>query len=416
MKFIINGNKKTEGSIRNSGSKNSAVAIIPAAVLAEDDVILRNVPDIHDVTTLIKIIKDIGYEIDFKNNILSIKKRKKINHRIYSDEVGRLRGSYYFMGAFLGKLQEVVIKNCGGCNLGYRPINYHLEGFKKLGAKIVKRPDKIKLSAKNLVGCEIALGFPSVGATINIMLASVKARGATIIKNCAKEPEIIDVGGFLRAMGANISGLGTETIVVSGVEKLNGCDYAITSDRIEAGTYLIIGAMANGSGVTVKNCRPNYLTALIELLRDVGCSVGVGIDSVTVKKEKPLKPFHITTTPYPGFPTDLGPLISVLATQIQGMSTIKETIFSNRFSHVKELQKMGADIIVKNDTIYINGATELAPASLVAADLRGAAALVLAAGMAEGKTVIDNVEVMLRGYEKPVEKLSSLGVDIKLET
>jgi UDP-N-acetylglucosamine 1-carboxyvinyltransferase len=414
MKFIITGNRKAEGSIENSGSKNSAVAIIPAAVLAEGDVVLRNVPDIHDVTTLIKIIQEIGYETAFSDNVLTIKKRKSVNHRIYSDEVGRLRGSYYFMGAFLGKSQKVIIRNCGGCNLGYRPINFHLEGFKKLGAKIVQYPDKIKLSAKTLVGTEIELPFPSVGATINIMLASVKARGETVIKNCAREPEIVDVGNFLQALGANISGLGTDKITVRGVGKLSGCDYTIKSDRIEAGTYLILGALTEGEGVTVKKCAPECLGELIRILSDAGCDLDVGKDYVSVRKEKPLKPFHIATAPYPGFPTDLGPLISVMATQIAGSSAIKETIFSNRFSHVGELQKMGADIAARSDTIHVNGATKLTAARLFASDLRGAAALVLAAVVASGETVIDNVEVMLRGYERPVEKLSALGVDIRL--
>lgn len=415
MKFIINGNKKIEGSIKNSGSKNSAVAIIPAVVLADNDVTLRNVPNIQDVKTLITILREIGYQVVFSDNVLKIKKRKKIRHHIQSDEVSKLRGSYYFMGAFLGKAKKITIKNCGGCNLGYRPINYHLDGFKKLGAKIKQYPHKIKITAKKLSGCEILLGFPSVGATINIMLACVKADGFTTIKNCAKEPEIIDVGNFLIAMGAKITGLGSDMIVVEGVKRLKGCDYTITSDRVEAGTYLILGAISNGAGITVKGCCPIYLSALIKLLKTVGCSVRVGQNEIFIKKEEALKPFHVTTAPYPDFPTDLGQMISVLATQIKGVSSIKETIFSNRFSHIGELQKMGANITIKDDTIFIQGESELKPAQLMAYDLRGAASLVLAAVLAPGTTHIENIEVLLRGYEKPVEKLSSLGLDIKLE-
>ena len=415
MKFIINGNKKTEGSIRNSGSKNSAVAIIPATVLAENDVTLRNVPNIQDVNTLITILREIGYQVSFSDNVLKIRKKKKIRHHIQSDEVSKLRGSYYFMGAFLGKSKKVIIKNCGGCNLGYRPINFHLEGFKKLGAKIKQYPYKIKITAKELSGCEILLEFPSVGATINIMLASVKANGTTIIKNSAKEPEIIDVGNFLIAMGAKITGLGSDIIVIQGVKHLSGCDYKITSDRIEAGTYLILGSISNGKGITVKDCCPQYLTSLIELLKNIGCTVNVGINEIFVKKGQSLKPFNITTAPYPDFPTDLGQMISVLATQIKGTSSIKETIFSNRFSHVEELQKMGANITIKGDTTFVQGENELKPAQLTAYDLRGAASLVLAAVLANGTTHIENIDVLLRGYEKPVEKFSSLGLDIKLK-
>jgi len=414
MRVKIRGKKRLQGIIEISGAKNSAVAIIPAAILCDEEVILRNIPNIHDVQTLINILEEIGYSVNFNQDELKIKKIHKVHYHIKTEEVKKLRGSYYFMGSFLGKLKKVKIYNCGGCNLGYRPINYHLDGFQKLGVKVKELDNQLFLKAHKLIGSDINLQFPSVGATINIMLASVKAKGLTTIKNAAIEPEVVDVGNFLIAMGAKIDGLGTSTITITGVNYLHKCIYSILSDRIEAGTYLILGAIASGKGITVKNIDPSYLIAVTDLLKSIGCNLEIYRNEITVKRDGPLIPCDVVTKPYPSFPTDLGQLITVLMTQIEGTSTLKETIFSNRFSHVEELKKMGADINVLEDTIYVNGITKLKSAPLTAYDLRGSASLVLAGTINRGITTIENIEVLLRGYEKPIEKLQSIGLTIEL--
>jgi UDP-N-acetylglucosamine 1-carboxyvinyltransferase len=414
MKVKIRGKKHLEGIIETSGSKNSAVAIIPAAILCDEPLTIRNVPDIHDVQTLLDIMKEIGCGIDYKDNILKLTPAKKLNYRIQTEKVKKLRGSYYFMGSFLGKIHKISIFNSGGCNLGNRPINYHLDGFQKLGAKIQETDHQVFLKAHKLKGTEIDLGFPSVGATINLMLAAVRAKGTTVIRNCAIEPEITDVGDFLIAMGADIQGLGTPTITIVGVRHLHSCDYTIISDRIEAGTYLILGAIATGKGITVRGIDPKFLISLTDTLVAIGCQITTKEKEITVCRTKPLIPCSIVTKPYPGFPTDLGQIITVLMTQIEGTSQMKETIFSNRFSHVEELKKMGANLSLIDDTIYVNGITPLKSAKLYAYDLRGAAALVLAATLNRGITVIDNIDVLLRGYEKPIEKLQDIGLKIEL--
>lgn len=414
MKVKIRGKKHLEGIVAISGSKNSAVAIIPAVILCDEPLTIRNVPDIHDVQTLLDIMQEIGCGIDYKDNVLKVTPAKKLNYRIQSEKVKKLRGSYYFMGSFLGKIHKISIFSSGGCNLGNRPINYHLDGFRKLGAKIQETDHQIFLKAHKLTGTEIDLGFPSVGATINLMLAAVRAKGTTVIRNCAIEPEITDVGDFLIAMGGDIQGLGTPTITIEGVKRLHSCDYTIISDRIEAGTYLILGAIATGKGITVKEIDPKFLISLTDTLIAIGCDITISEKEITVRRTKPLTPCSIVTKPYPGFPTDLGQIITVLMTQIEGTSQMKETIFSNRFSHIEELKKMGANLSLLDDTIYVSGITPLKSANLYAYDLRGAAALVLAATLNRGNTIIDNIDVLLRGYEKPIEKLQGIGLKIEL--
>lgn len=414
MQIKVRGKKKLQGTIEISGAKNSAVAVIPAAILSDGEVIIRNIPNIDDVKTLIAIMQEIGYDINFQNNILVIIPPKRIHYNIKSELVKKLRGSYYFMGSFLGKIKKIKIFSSGGCNLGLRPINYHLDSFQKLGAKVLRQDDLIILKAKKLIGTKIDLEFPSVGATINIMLTAVKAKGVTTINNAAIEPEIIDIGNFLRAMGAIITGLGTSTIIIEGVKKLNGCDYTITSDRIEAGTYLILGAICEGKGVTVHKVNPSHLISLTDLLIQIGCDLTITENAITITKTKPLTNFNITTKPYPGFPTDLGQLITVLMLTIDGESSLRETIFLNRFSHVEELNRMGADIMISEDTIHVSGPKTLKSAKLYAYDLRGAASLILAATLNKGITYIDNIEVLLRGYEKPIEKLKSIGLNIQI--
>lgn len=416
MKVKIRGKIKLEGTVHISGAKNSAVAIIPAAILADEDVIIRNIPNIDDVATLISIMKEMGYIIHFDNNILIIKAKKRVSYNVQSELVKRLRGSYYFMGALLGKIKKVKINNSGGCNLGSRPINYHLDNFQKLGAKLLLNDEEVYLKATKLKGTSIDLEFPSVGATINTMLAAVKASGITIINNAAIEPEIVDVGNFLVSMGAIVEGLGTPIIKITGVKRLHSTDYTIISDRIEAGTYLILGAMSNGNGVRVKNINPTFLISLTNLLEEIGCTVKIYENEIFIKREEQLKPFKVITKPYPGFPTDLGQPLSALMLTIEGTSIIKETIFSNRFSHINELKKMGANIEIVDNEIQITGTPNLHSAKLTAYDLRGAAALILGATLNKGITQIDNIETLLRGYEYPIEKLQKLGLNIILES
>jgi len=414
MKVKIRGKRKLEGTVQISGAKNSAVAIIPAAILADEDVIIRNIPNIDDVNTLISIMREMGYIIHFDNNILIVKAKKKVNYYVQSELVNKLRGSYYFMGSLLGKIKRVKINNSGGCNLGNRPINYHLNNFQNLGAKLILNDQEVYLRATKLKGCEIHLDFPSVGATINTMLAAVKAKGITTINNAAIEPEISDVGNFLISMGAIIEGLGTPTIKITGVKYLHSTDYTIIADRIEAGTYLILGAMSEGSGIRIENVNPSYLIALTDLLSEIGCTLKIYENAIFIKRENPLKPFHIITKPYPGFPTDLGQPLSSLMLTITGESTITETIFSNRFSHIKELKKTGADVEIIENCIHIRGPANLHSEKLFAYDLRGAAALILAATLNRGITQIENIETLLRGYEYPIEKFQKLGLNITL--
>ena len=400
------------GNVNISGAKNSALALICASILADDEVILENVPHITDVNTLFSILTSIGYEVKFINNVASIKLTKKLKTTIKDEHVKKMRGSYYFMGAMLAKKKKVNISSSGGCDLGYRPINYHLDGFKKMGAEITEKKGFMKIKAKTLYPTTIDLEFPSVGATINLMLAAVKTDGITTINNCAREPEIEDVANFLNRMGAKISGAGTKTIIITGVKTLKGCKYKVVCDRIEAGTYLILGALLNGA--TLTNINHQYLTSLINLLRNSGFIIETGKDKIKISKRPNIKPFNITIGPYPAFPTDLGQPLSVLATQIEGTSIIKETIFKKRYSHVEELNKMGAKIQVIEDNITIDGITPLAFKNLMAYDLRGAAALVLAAALSNEETIIENIDVFLRGYENPIAKLASFGIEAQL--
>ena len=414
MKVKIRGKRNLQGSVEISGSKNSTVAIIPAAILTDDEVTIRNVPDINDVHSLILILQEIGYCTNYYKNTLSIRQSSILNHDIRAPEVKRLRGSYYFMGALLGKARKVRIYSAGGCNLGNRPINYHLDGFSKLGADILENDEVVHIKAKKLIGNQIDLEFPSVGATINIMLAAVKAKGVTTITNAANEPEVMEVGNFLLSMGADIKGLGSSSIIINGVKSLKGTDYTIGPDRIEAGTYIILGTLAKGKGITVKNVEPEKILSLLEVLKAIGCNLEISKNEIKVYPADNLKNLNLVTKPYPGFPTDLGQLITVLMLIIEGESTLTETIFSNRFSHVGELRKMGADIKVSDNTLYVNGPCILKPADLVAHDLRCAASLILASTLSKGITTIENIEVLLRGYENPLQKLRNIGLNISL--
>ena len=334
------------------------------------------------------------------------------NTEIKEEYSKKLRASYYFMGALLGKYKKAVMYFPGGCSIGKRPINLHLKGFEALGAKVTNERNKYIVEAEELKGANIYLDFASVGATINIMLAAVKATGTTIIDNAAKEPEIVNVATFLNNMGAKITGAGTSTIKIEGVEQLHGCFHEVIPDRIEAGTYIIIGALC-GSRLKIDNIIPEHIDSLLSKLQEIGVELEIGSDYVIVSKNSKTKPTYIKTSVYPGFPTDLQQPFTVLLTQSTGKSKVEETIWENRFMHIAYLNQLGADITIKNQTATIIGPTKLKGTNVVATDLRAGAAMVAAGLIAEGKTTITNVEHILRGYEQIVKKLKGVGAKIE---
>jgi len=413
-KLIINGGKKLKGEIKISGAKNSAVALIPAALLCDDTVKLTNVPNISDVDALEEILLFLDAKIDRnKNNEVTIYSSEINNRPIKEDLAKKLRASYYFMGALLGKYKHVEMSFPGGCSIGKRPIDLHLKGFKALGAKISGDDENIILDAKKLKGADIYLDFASVGATINIMLAAVRAEGTTIIKNAAKEPEIKNIAELLKKMGAKITGAGTDTITITGVEHLHSCEHEVLPDRIEAGTYIILGA-ACAEKLKVTNIVPKHIDSLLEKLKEMNVNFKVGKDYVEIKESNDLKATEIITLVYPGFPTDLQQVLASLMLKAEGTSTIEETIWENRFLNLYELIKMGAKIEVNGSKAYITGPTKLRSAEINATDLRAGAGLIVAALQVKGKTIINNANYVLRGYEDIVNKLRNIGADIEL--
>lgn len=413
MKILeIEGQRELSGTIRISGAKNSCVALIPAAILSDDEVTICNVPEITDTDALCEILESLNVGVKRASESVLINAEKMQNTEIKEEFSKKLRASYYFMGALLGKYKKAVMYFPGGCSIGARPINLHLKGFEALGAKVTNENNKYIVEAEELKGANIYLDFASVGATINIMLAAVKAKGLTIIDNAAKEPEIVNVATFLNNMGAKITGAGTSTIKIEGVEKLHGCFHEVIPDRIEAGTYIIIGALC-GSRLKIDNIIPEHVDSLLSKLQEIGVDLEIGSDYVIVSKEKITKPTNIKTSVYPGFPTDLQQPFTVLLTQCSGKSKVEETIWENRFMHIAYLNQLGADITIKNQTATIIGPTKLKGTSVVATDLRAGAAMVAAALIAEGKTTITNVEHILRGYENIVSKLKDVGAKIE---
>lgn len=411
----IQGGKELKGTIRISGAKNSSVALIPAAILSDDVVTICNVPEITDIDALSDILEYLKADVKRASESIVIDPKTSINRPIPTNMAQKLRASYYFMGALLGKYKHVEMSFPGGCSIGARPINLHLKGFEALGAKITQNDNVYIVDAEELKGANIYLDIASVGATINIMLAAVKAKGTTIIDNAAKEPEIVNVATFLNNMGARITGAGTSEIRIKGVDKLNGCFHEVIPDRIEAGTYMIIAALA-GNNVKIDNIIPEHLEALTSKLAEIGVPIEMGMDYVIIKKPQSYKPVNIKTLVFPGFPTDLQQPFSVLLTQCNGKSTIEETIYENRFMHVPELEKMGANIKVSGTKATVYGPTKLSGSTVTATDLRAGAAMVCAALIVESEeeTIITNAEHILRGYESIVEKLSDIGAKIRI--
>ncbi len=413
MKVLeIIGEEELSGSIRVSGAKNSAVALIPAAILADDDVTICNIPDITDIDSLTEILKFLNVSVKRASESIIVNAKSMKNQSIPEELSKKLRASYYFMGALLGKYKEVTMFFPGGCSIGERPIDLHLKGFEALGATVTSEKNKYTVSASELKGANIYLDIASVGATINIMLAAVKAKGTTQIENAAKEPEIVNVATLLNNMGAKITGAGTSTIKIVGVEELHGCFHEVIPDRIEAGTYLIMGALC-GKNLKIDNIIPEHIDALISKLQEIGADLDIGADYVIINSVGSYKSTNIKTMVYPGFPTDLQQPFTVLLTQCSGKSKITETIWENRFMHLPYLQAMGAEISLKGQTATILGPTELIGTRVKATDLRAGAAMVAAGLVASGKTTITNIEHILRGYEDIVEKLKGVGAKIE---
>lgn len=414
MKQIkINGGKDLSGVIRISGAKNAAVALIPAAILSDLEVTIVNIPEISDIDSLEVILKYLNVDVKRNTETIVINTTKMENKEIPCEIAKKLRASYYFMGALLAKYKKVEMYFPGGCNIGKRPIDLHLSGFEKLGAKVVNDGDKYIITADKLVGTTIDLPISSVGATINLMLAATKASGETIINNVAKEPEIINVADLLNSMGAKITGAGTETIKIVGVDKLNGGYVEVIPDRIEAGTYTIIGALL-GNNLVIDNIIPEHLKALIDKLNEANANITVNQASIVCNKTDDLKNVSIKTYYYPGFPTDLQQPFSVFLTQCQGISEVEETIWENRFMHVPYLTKMGANINVIDKNCFVEGKTMLNGDLVSATDLRGGAAMVVAGLLANGTTTISQIEHILRGYDGIIEKLANVGADIAI--
>ena len=412
----IEGGKMLEGSIKVSGAKNATVALIPACVLATDIVKIVGIPNISDVRSLKEILEYMNVKVTTPSlDSMVIDPREMVNKPLVIDAVSKLRASYYFMGGLLGKYKKVVIRMPGGCNLGPRPIDLHLKGFKALGADIQYQDDNYIISADKLVGTKIYLDIASVGATINIIMAAVYAQGETTIENAAREPEIIDCITLLNEMGADIRGGGTSKITINGVEKLSGCFHEIIPDRIEAGTYLILAA-AMAKQVTIENVIPYHLESLISKLIEMGVEIDSQIDKIVVRKsDNCLKKVDIKTMPYPGFATDLQAPLTALLTQAMGNSSVTETIYKERFKHCQQLNKMGANIIITPPSAIVVGPTSLSGTDVWATDLRCGAALVIAALMAKGTITIHDIYHIDRGYEDIVSKLSDLGANIRRE-
>ena len=409
----IEGGHRLNGTVRISGSKNATVALIPAAVLAYGPVTIYGVPNISDVRSLSVLLKELGVEVTKKqDDIIIIDPTKMENRPLVGESVSKLRASYYFMGALLGKYGRVEMKMPGGCYLGPRPIDLHLKGFEALGATVKYERGSYIIEAKELVGNKIFLDISSVGATINIMMAAAMAKGNTIIENVAKEPHVVDVANFLNSMGANIRGAGTDVIRIVGVEKLHRTEYSVIPDQIEAGTFMCAAAVTGGD-VLIKNVIPKHLEATTAKLLDAGCQVEEYDDAVRVFGDGALRSTQVTTLPYPGFPTDMQPQMTVVLGIAQGTSTVTESIFENRFKYVDELSRMGANIQVEGNVAIIRGVERYTGARVCAPDLRAGAALVVAGLAADGVTVVDDIYYIQRGYENLEGKLRQLGAQIE---
>ena len=415
--YIIKGGNPLVGEVEIGGAKNAALAILAAAIMTDDTVRIENLPDVNDINVLLEAIEGIGASVDRED-----RHTVKLNGSTIGDisvdyeYIKKIRASYYLLGALLGKYKKAEVPLPGGCNIGSRPINLHLKGFRALGASVSIRHGAIVAEAPNgLRGCHIFMDMVSVGATINIMMAAAMAKGHTIIENAAKEPHVVDTANFLNSMGANIKGAGTDVIRIRGVEELHATDYSIVPDMIEAGTYMFAASATKGD-VLIKNVIPKHLEAITAKLEEIGCEVEEFDDAVRVIAAKRLRKTQVKTLPYPGYPTDMQPQIAVTLALASGTSTVTESIFENRFKYADELTRMGAIIRVEGNTAIIDGVEGLTGARVSAPDLRAGAALVIAGLAAEGITVVDDIVYIQRGYEDFEGKLRSLGAEIEKVT
>ena len=412
-KIKVIGKQTLSGKIYISGSKNSVVSLLPASILS-DETVIEKVPHISDVDNLEEILRYLGVKFSLESGTIHIDSTSMVNKPIPLEYSTKLRASYYFMGAMLSKFKKVEISFPGGCNIGARSFDFHLKGFEKLGAKVTIKDDLYIIEAKELKGAFIDLPFPSVGATVNIILASLKAKGKTIINNAASEPEIGNLIDFLNSMGAKIKGKDTNRLEITGVDKLSGGSVRVIPDRIEAGTYILAGVM-NGDNLEICDVNPNHLTSFFKVLDEMGCDYKIVGDKVITNKVSHLNSVNIETAVYPGFATDLQQPITTLLLQCDGVSTVKETIYENRFQNTKYLNEMGAHIEVLGNTIKVYGPTSLKGKLVRTSDLRAGAALVLAALSAEGETTITDIKHLLRGYSDLIKKLTNVGAKIWLE-
>ena len=412
--FVMKGGNPLRGEVVISGAKNAALGIVAGALLTDEEVIIENLPDVRDINVMLEALKAIGAKVHrIESHVVSIQADQLSMKSVDDDAIRRIRASYYFIGALLGKYHQAKVALPGGCAIGERPIDQHIKGFTALGAEVEISEGYFVAKAEELVGQHIYLDVVSVGATINLMLAAVLADGQTILENVAKEPHIVDVANFLNSMGANIRGAGTDTIRIRGVERLHGTTYAVIPDQIEAGTFMCAAAVTRGN-ILIKNIIPKHMESITAKLRDMGNTVYEGDEEIQVIGGEKQRGTKIKTLPYPGFPTDMQPQIAVTLALAEGKSTVTESIFENRFLYVEELKKMGADITVEDRVATILGKEKLQGATLHALDLRAGAALVLAGLAAEGITVLEDIGYIRRGYEFFEKKLMNLGAKIIL--
>lgn len=411
-KLIINGGRKLCGSVDISGAKNAAVAILPAAIMASKGVsTIDNIPNIEDVKCIKRIIEGLGCSLEIKGDSVVIDSRNMTKYIAISDDNRKMRASYYLIGALLGRFKQAVVELPGGCPIGVRPIDQHIKGFEALGAEVTIEHGAVKIHADKLVGANIFFDVVSVGATINVMLASCFAEGTTILENAAKEPHVVDVANFLNSMGANIKGAGTDVIRITGVNELTGCSYSVIPDQIEAGTYMLAVAACGGQ-ITINNIIPKHLESISAKLIEMGVDIVEEGDCITIKSTGKLKSVNVKTSPYPGFPTDIQQPMGAVLSVASGRSSINESIYESRFKYVDELKKMGANIKVEGRTAIIDGVDKLTGAVVKAMDLRAGAAMIIAGLIADGATEVTCIEHIDRGYPNIEKKFMSLGADI----
>ena len=412
-RYVIQGGTPLKGEVSIAGAKNAALGLIPATILSEGVCKLENIPNIKDVNRFINILRKLGVKTtQINENTITFDAQNIEQYEMLDDETRKMRASYYLLGALLGRFKKVTIPFPGGCDIGVRPIDQHIKGFEALGVKVEIEHGVINMSAEKLIGAQIYMDVVSVGATINIMLAAVKAEGMTVIENAAREPHVVDVANFLNLMGANIKGAGTDIIKINGVKELRGCEYMVIPDQIEAGTYMV-AAVATKGNVLIKNVIPKHLESISAKLTEMGAEIIEYDDAIRVIGKEDLNSINVKTLPYPGFPTDLQQPMAVLMCLTQGTGTITESIFENRFKYVDELRRMGADILVDGRVAIFSGGKQLSGATLRATDLRAGAAMVIAGLAADGITEVTELKHIERGYEHLEGKLRSLGAKIK---